>query len=400
MTLSTKVLYYQTMDNKYKHTKELNIVVAPDSYKGSLTAKEVGGTILKALAVELEGAQITFVPMADGGEGTMEALVFAMNGRIETVQTKGPLLQPVDTGYGILGDGETVVLEVANIAGLTMVKKEERNPLHTSTFGVGQVWSHALDQGYRRFIIGLGGSATNDGGLGMLQALGADFHDQNGQTVIPVGGSLREIDRVDLNSLDPRLRECEILVATDVTNPLCGEQGSSKVFGPQKGATAEQIRQLDRGLAHFAQLLEVNRGESLRDFPGAGAAGGLGFALLFLGAKLIPGAQLIAEAAGLEEKIRHADWVITGEGKTDYQTQYGKLPITVAKMAQRHGAKPLLISGSIGSDVEPLYPYFVSMHAIVRRPMSLEQAIENAESLLFETAREVGRLIRVVETNR
>lgn len=385
--------------DKFKHTNELNIVIAPDSYKGSLTAKEVGRTILKALAVELEGARITVVPMADGGEGTMEALVFAMDGRTETVRVKGPLLQLVDTRYGILGDGETVVMEVANIAGLTMVEEEERNPLHTSSFGVGQVWLHALDRGYRRFIIGLGGSATNDGGMGMLQALGAVFRDRSGQAVIPVGASLGEIDHVHLEHLDPRLSECEILVATDVTNPLCGEQGSSRVFGPQKGATAEQIRQLDHGLAHFARLLEAQRGESLRDCPGAGAAGGLGFALMFLGAKMVPGAQLIAEAAGLEEKIRKADWVITGEGKTDHQTVYGKLPVTVAKLAQRHGAKPLLISGSIGSDVEPLHRYFVSMHSIVRRPMSLEQAMENAESLLFETAREIGRLIRVVETD-
>ncbi|MDR6224470.1 glycerate kinase [Desmospora profundinema] len=391
---------HQTTNVKSNQTKELNIVIAPDSYKGSLTAKEVGETIWKAFSRELEGAQITVVPMADGGEGTVEALVCARGGKFETVWVTGPLLQPVESRYGILGDGDTVVMEVANIAGLTMVDEQKRNPLHTSTIGVGQVWMHALDRGYRRFIIGLGGSATNDGGLGMLQALGAEFRDRTGQSVKPAGGSLGIIEDVRLDLLDSRLKECEILVATDVTNPLCGEQGSSRVFGPQKGATEDQIRQLDQGLAHFARLLEGDRGESLQDRPGAGAAGGLGFALLFLGAKIAPGAQIIANASGFAEKISQADWVITGEGRTDHQTLYGKLPVYVAEVANRHGAKPLLISGSIGPDVEPLYRHFVSMHSILRRPMLLEQAMKNAETLLYETAREIGRLIRAVEMDR
>ncbi|OYD07604.1 glycerate kinase [Paludifilum halophilum] len=371
----------------------MRVVIAPDSFKGSLSAKEVGSTILKALTSEVEGVDAAVVPMADGGEGTLEALVDATEGMRIDVRVSGPLLRPIHTHYGVLGDEETAVVEVAQIAGLTQVPEAEKNPLNTSSYGVGEAILHALNQGYRKFMIALGGSAVNDGGVGLLQALGASFSDRSGRPVRPVGGSLAEIVEVSMDTLDPRLSECDLWVANDVSNPLCGERGCSAVFGPQKGATKSQVRQLDSGLRHVAGLLEACMGRSLQHEPGAGAAGGLGFALLLLGARMEKGARIVADIAGLERKISGADWVITGEGRTDEQTAYGKLPYFVAQMARRHGAKPLLLSGSIGEGAESLYETFVSLHSILRRPVSLQEAIENAESLLYETSRDIARLI-------
>ncbi|SFI61446.1 glycerate kinase [Thermoflavimicrobium dichotomicum] len=371
----------------------MRIVIAPDSYKGSLSAKEVGITVMKAFSSVMSDATISVVPMADGGEGTVDALVYATNGKIKPMKVLGPLLDPVDSYFGVLGDEQTAVVEVANIAGLTMVPKEKRNPLQTSTYGLGQMMQMILEQGYRRIIIGLGGSATNDGGLGMLQALGARFYNQEGEPVRPIGAELAEIKTVDFGSLDPRLKECELLVACDVTNPLCGEKGASYVFGMQKGATPKQVELLDQWLQQYAHLVETNVGKSFQHHPGAGAAGGLGFALLLLGARIQSGAQMVAQATGLEEKIRQADWVITGEGKTDFQTYYGKLPMYVASLAKKHGVKALLLSGSVDSGCDQLYEYFVSLHSIMRRPMPLEQAMDEVKELLFDSARNLARLI-------
>ena len=377
----------------------MKIVIAPDSFKGSLSAKEAGTIILRALSSEMEGLEAAVVPMADGGEGTLEALVFATGGKTVEVEVQGPLLKRVRTCYGVLGDRQTAVIETANTAGLTMVHEEERNPLYTSSCGVGEAIRHALDAGYRRLIVGLGGSATNDGGMGMLQALGAVFEDSSGRPVAPVGGRLKLIDQVRLDSLDPRLSEVTLLAASDVTNPLCGEQGSSAVFGPQKGATAEQVQELDRGLDHYARLIEECLGRSLKDQPGAGAAGGLGFGLLVLGGRIQNGAQIVADASGLEEVIREADWVITGEGQTDFQTGYGKVPMYVAQLAQKHGAKPVLISGSLGEGVDSLYDPFVSLQSILCRPMSVQEAMREAEPLLYQAARDWARLLQASRSN-
>ncbi|MGA9172487.1 MAG: glycerate kinase [Thermoactinomyces sp.] len=372
----------------------MKIIIAPDSYKGSLSAKEVGVTIMKAFSSEISEAEVTVIPMADGGEGTIDALVYATGGKTQSIEVLGPLLKPVSTFYGIINK-QTAVIETANIAGLPMLAKEERNPMQTSTYGIGQAILSALDQGFRRFIIGLGGSATNDGGMGMLQALGAVFWDAQNQPLSPVASSLGKVAKADLSSLDARVFESEILVASDVNNPLCGDHGATNVFGPQKGATADQLELLESGMKNYAARIEEHLGDSLQNVPGAGAAGGLGFAFLLLRAKIKSGAELIADLVRLEEKIATADWVITGEGKTDFQTQYGKLPIFVAKLAQKHGAKALLLSGSIEPGAEALTDHFVSLHSIIRSPISLEEAMKKTKPLLFETARNLARLIKL-----
>jgi glycerate kinase len=372
----------------------MKIIIAPDSYKGSLSAKEVGVTIMKAFSSEISEAEVTVIPMADGGEGTIDALVYATGGKTQSIEVLGPLLKPVSTFYGIINK-QTAVIETANIAGLPMLAKEERNPMQTSTYGIGQAILSALDQGFRHFIIGLGGSATNDGGMGMLQALGAVFLDAQNQPLPPVASSLGKVMKADLSSLDARVFESEILVASDVNNPLCGDHGATNVFGPQKGATADQLELLESGMKNYAARIEEHLGDSLQNVPGAGAAGGLGFAFLLLRAKIKSGAELIADLVRLEEKIATADWVITGEGKTDFQTQYGKLPIFVAKLAQKHGAKALLLSGSIEPGTEALSDHFVSLHSIIRSPISLEEAMKQTKPLLFETARNLARLIKL-----
>jgi glycerate kinase len=372
----------------------MKIVVAPDSFKGSLSAKEVGTTIKEAFTLEIPGAEVEVIPMADGGEGTLDALLFATNGEKIIVTATGPLGEEVETCYGLLGDGETAVIEMAQVAGLLMVPAGKRNPLLTTTYGVGELITAAIDKGIRSFIIGLGGSATNDGGLGMLNALGATFSDQEGKNVQPIGESLPKISSVDFKCLNPKLKDCRFKIATDVENPLCGENGASHIFGPQKGATETQVRQLDEGLRHFAGLVETHLKVKLQDIPGAGAAGGLGFSFLALGAEIIPGARVVAEATGLEKHIGEADWVITGEGQSDFQTLYGKAPFFVAGLANRHGVSTILVSGGLGKGHEQLLDHFASCHSIVNAPMPLEQALANAKPLLFSCARNIARLIQ------
>ncbi|RDV15736.1 glycerate kinase [Pontibacter diazotrophicus] len=371
----------------------MKIVIAPDSYKGSLSAKEAGNTIREAFMLEMPGAEVVVIPMADGGEGTLDSLLFSTNGeRVNTVAT-GPLGEQIHTCYGILGDGETAVIEMALVAGLPMVPEDMRNPTLTTTFGLGELINQAIDKGLRKFIVGLGGSATNDGGLGMLQALGAAFLDRNGINVKPIGESLQQIIAVDFTNLHPKLKECTFRIASDVENPLCGENGASYVFGPQKGATEEQIRVLDEGMSNYANLVEEHLKTKLQNIPGAGAAGGLGFGFLALGAEILSGSQVVAEAAGLENHIKEADWVITGEGQSDYQTLYGKAPFYVAGLAEKYGVGTILISGGLGKGHEQLLEHFVSCHSIVNAPMPLEKAIAHAQPLLFSCARNIARLI-------
>lgn len=371
----------------------MNIVIAPDSFKGSLSAKEVGLTIQEAFQLEIPDIIVHVIPMADGGEGTLETLLFATNGtKIETTAT-GPLEEPVATNYGILGDGKTAIIEIAQIAGLPVVPEENKNPLLTTTFGVGELIKEAIGKGLRNFIIGLGGSATNDGGLGMLQALGATFHDQKGRPVRPVGASLNKIATVDFTTLDQKLKECHFRIASDVENPLCGLNGASFVYGPQKGATQEQIVLLDQGMKNFAGLTEHALQKNLQHVPGAGAAGGLGFAFLILGAAIEPGAQIMADATGLEFNIRNADWVITGEGQSDYQTLFGKLPFFIANMATHYNIPTLLISGGFGKGHEQLLNHFYSCHAITNAPVPLAEAMAHARQNLLFCARNIARLL-------
>lgn len=372
----------------------MRLVIAPDSFKGSLTAVEVAQTVAQAAAKEWPELECKLLPMADGGEGTVDTLVTATGGVQIPVQVTGPLGESVGSYYGVLGDGVTVAIEVANVAGLPMVPTNHRNPMETTTRGLGEVMLYALSAGYRKFVVGLGGSATNDGGMGLLQALGARFFAADGRAVTANGTGLTQVTAVDLSGLDIRLRECEIRIAGDVNNPLCGPKGASAVFGPQKGATPAQVDLLDAGMARYAALVERISEKHLQTTPGAGAAGGLGFALMLLGGTMTPGAQLIGETVGLEAQVTEADWVITGEGQSDVQTLQGKLPFYVASVAHRHGVPTVLLSASLGMDSQALYDTFVSIHAITSRPMTLEVAMAQARNLLFEAARNLIRLLK------
>ncbi|OXM82633.1 glycerate kinase [Paenibacillus rigui] len=373
----------------------MRFVIAPDSFKGSLSSLEAGSIIQRAILQEIPDAETIVIPLADGGEGTVETLVTATDGRRVSIRLTGPLGDKVDTVYGVIS-GDTVALEVASICGLAMVPAPLRNPMHTTTRGVGELLCAALDQGYRKFIVGLGGSATNDGGLGLLQALGGRFTDPQGKEVGGGNGSsLLEIAGADLSSLDPRIRECDIQVACDVKNPLCGEQGATFIFGPQKGASPEQLTVLDPAMLRYALAIEAHLDQhGLHVTPGAGAAGGLGFAMLVLGAQLQPGAEVMSRAVQLREHLAQADWVITGEGRSDFQTLYGKLPIHVAGLAREAGVNALLLSGSLGQGHEQLYGAFTACFSIVHQPTTLEDCLDHAEAYLFDAAVNIARLLR------
>ncbi|CAG7649334.1 glycerate kinase [Paenibacillus allorhizosphaerae] len=374
----------------------MKFVIAPDSYKGSLTASKVGETMARALLEEMPQADVRIIPMADGGEGTVDALVQAAGGQTVPVQATGALGEPVDTYVGVIGGHSeaSVIIEVANIFGLPMVDAQQRNPMNTTSRGLGDAIRFMLDQGLRRFVIGLGGSATNDGGLGMLSALGLRFTCRSGRTATGFGRELAELTGVDWSGLDPRLKECRLTIACDVTNPLLGPQGASYVFGPQKGATPEQVASLDQALAAYADLVEATAGPGLRDRAGAGAAGGLGFALIALGAAIVPGAQVVEEMTSLQRYIAEADWVITGEGRSDGQTLFGKLPLHVAQTAKAAGKQAILISGSLGDESERLNDHFAGCFSIVRGPASLRDCLEHAEFNLYECTRNVARLLK------
>ncbi|MGV3487120.1 MAG: glycerate kinase [Tuberibacillus sp.] len=370
----------------------MEILVAPDSFKGSLTAKEVGHAIKESFELEIPSATVNVFPMADGGEGTLDALIYSTNGKKIKTKSIGPMGEEITTYYGVLGDQETIVIEVALVSGYQMVKI--RNPMLTTTYGVGQIIKQALDQGYRKFIIGLGGSATNDGGLGMLQALGGVFLDEQGEPIPSNGAFFHKVTTVKLDSLDPRLKECTIKAASDVMIKLCGPYGASFVFGPQKGATEDDVKVLDSALKNFANLVEKQLGTKYQNVPGSGAAGGLGFGLLCMGAEILSGANLVGESVRLAEKIQTSDWVITGEGQSDYQSLYGKVPVFIAKTARQYGVKTILISGGLGKGYQELYDFFVSCHSIAPGPITLEDSMTNAKSLVFEAARNIARLIK------
>lgn len=370
----------------------MRILIAPDSFKGSLTAAQVAEVMARAVREEAPEAQVRLIPLADGGEGTVDALVAACGGHTVPIEVTGPLGERVQAYYGAADGG--AVLEAANLFGLPMVPPAQRNPLHTTSRALGEAILAALGQGYTKLTIGLGGSATNDGGMGMLSALGASFSDKSGAPLVGFGRDLPALERVDVSGLDARLAQCEITVACDVTNPLTGPHGATFVYGPQKGASAELCEELDAAMTAYADKLEAAlNADGLRDTPGAGAAGGLGFALLAIGAKLVPGAQVVEARTGLREAAREADWVVTGEGRSDGQTLYGKLPLHVARLAREEGARPLLISGSLGADSERLIPEFAGCFSIVEQPSSLEACMEQAEQLLYRCTRNVIRLI-------
>jgi len=376
----------------------MRFVIAPDSFKGSASAKDVAQAIAEGLKVSLPDAEFDLVPMADGGEGTVEALVAATGGEIVREKVTGPLGEPVDAFFGILGDGETAVIEMAAAAGLHLVPPERRNPLVTTTYGVGELIKAALDRGCRRVIVGIGGSATNDGGAGMAQALGAKLLDERGNEIGFGGGELGKLARVDISGLDSRLREAEILVACDVTNPLTGPNGASAVYGPQKGATPEMVKLLDENLRRYAEIVRRDLGVDVEHVPGAGAAGGLGAGLMaFCQAKLMKGVELVIRAVRLEERVQKADLVVTGEGKLDFQTGFGKVPFGVAQVAKRHGKPVIAIAGQLGEGSENCRNWGIdACFSILNRPMSEREAMENALTLLKRTAEELGWLLKVL----
>lgn len=373
----------------------MKIVIAPDSFKGSLTALQAAEAMEVGLRRVFPDAEIEKIPMADGGEGTVQSLVDATNGEILTAGVLGALGAAIDAQYGVLGDGVTAVIEMAAASGLTLVPPDRRNPLVTTTYGTGQLIRAALEHGCRKLIIGIGGSATNDGGAGMAQALGAKLLTADGDQIKWGGGHLDGLNSIDLSELHPHIAETETVVACDVNNPLTGGQGASHVYGPQKGATPEMVEVLDANLAHFDEILQRDLDKSVGDIPGAGAAGGLGAGLMaFLNATLNSGIELVTEATQLAKRFAGADLVITGEGQINFQTVFGKTPVGVAKVAKTHNIPVLAIAGSIADDSDGVYDAGIdAMIDIVPEPMSLETAIEDATALIATAAERAGRMV-------
>ncbi|TME65696.1 MAG: glycerate kinase [Chloroflexi bacterium] len=375
----------------------MRIIIAPQSLKGSLTAAEAGQAIATGASSVFPEAEIAIVPIADGGEGTVQALVDATGGKIVQQTVTGPLSTPVTAFFGLLGDGRTAAIEMAACAGLPLVPPDRRDPRITTTFGVGELILAALDAGCRHFIIGIGGSATNDGGAGLAQALGAALLTNDGKAIERGGAALATLSRNSLDTIDPRLQQCTVQVACDVTNPLCGPTGASAVYGPQKGATPEMVAQLDTALAHYAQIIERDLGKSVSDIPGSGAAGGLGAGLLtFLHATLRPGAQIVLEAVQLEKHLHAADLVITAEGQLDSQTAYGKSVGAVADLAKRHELPVVALAGSLGDGYQVVYSLGVDAVAVLPSgPMTLSYAMEHAAQLTSDSTERALRLLQV-----
>ncbi len=372
----------------------MKVVIAPDSFKGSLNALEVAKAIERGIHRVSQGIITHLVPMADGGEGTVAALVAAAGGEIIPAGVTGPLGGPVESYFGILGDRETAVIEMAAASGLPLVPINERNPLYTTTYGTGELIKRALDRGIKKIIIGIGGSATNDGGTGMASALGIRFLDVDGIELPPGGGHLDRLYSIDVSGLDPRLQGADIRVACDVTNPLCGPKGASAIYGPQKGATPEMVARLDKNLAHYAEVAAGVTGMDVREMPGAGAAGGLGFGLVaLLGAKLMPGVQIVLDAAKIDDLVHYADLVVTGEGQTDRQTLFGKAPAGVAAVANKYDIPVVCLSGGLAPGAEELYEHgFSGLFSITEGPIGLEQAMSEAGPLLERAAERIIRL--------
>ena len=379
----------------------MKVVVAIDSLKGSLSSLEAGEAVSEGIHKVFPRAEVTVRPLADGGEGTVEALTLGMNGRLEKVIVTGPLGRHVEAIYGILEKSKTAIMEMSAAAGITLVDEQERNPLNTTTYGVGEMIKDAIDKGCRHFIMGIGGSATNDGGVGMLQALGYGILDKEGKQVSFGAKGLKEIDRITDDSVILELKECSFRVACDVTNTLCGEQGCSAIFGPQKGATPDMIEQMDKWLAHYARLTGEKYPKADRNQAGTGAAGGLGFAFLsYTNAVLESGIKIILEETRLEEYVKAADLVVTGEGRLDAQTVMGKAPIGVAEIAKKYGKKVIAFSGCVTEDAVECNNHGIDAYfPILRSVVSLEEAMDskNARKNMVETVEQVFRLIKIYE---
>ena len=377
----------------------MKIVTAIDSFKGSMTSIEAGEAFAQGFHRVYPDAEIAVRPLADGGEGTVEALTDGMNGSREHVTVSGPLGEPVDCQYGIIRDSMTAVIEMSGAAGITLIPRAELNPLKTTTYGVGEVIADSIRKGCRRFIIGIGGSATNDGGVGMLQALGFSFLDADGTQISPGAEGLRNLHSISEENALPELSECTFRIACDVTNPLCGTNGSSAVFGPQKGATPAEVRDMDRWLFQYARLSRDLHPNADPDFPGTGAAGGMGFAFrTFLHSELQSGIRIVLEETHLESYLADADLVITGEGRLDSQTAMGKVPIGVANLAKAHGKPVIAFAGSVTEDACTCNECGIDAYfPIVRGVTTLEEACEteNAKKNMSDAAEQVARVMKL-----
>lgn len=379
----------------------MKIIIAPDSFKESLSAPEVAAAIARGWRQVFPQAEILLRPMADGGEGTVDAVLAAIGGERRECTVRGPLGAPVLAHWGWLGNA-TAVIEMAAASGLHWVPREQRDATRSSSHGTGELIRQALDAGARRIILGLGGSATNDGGAGLLQALGVRFLDSAGAELPPGGLALAQLDRLDVSGLDARLLQVRVEVAADVDNPLCGPHGASQVFGPQKGAGPAQVESLDAALAHYAQRVAAALGEDHSRLPGVGAAGGLGFACkAFLRATFRPGIELVAELAALAEAVQGADLLITGEGRLDSQSLHGKTPVGVARIAKAAGVPVIALAGSLGEGYQQVYAAGIdAAFSLAPGPLSLEQALATAATELEARSADLARLWHLAQAAR
>lgn len=375
----------------------MKIVIAPDSYKESLSALDVACAIEAGFREIYPDADYVKIPVADGGEGTVEAMVAATEGRVIPVKVTGPLGEPVAGFYGVSGDEQCAFIEMAAASGLELLSPAQRNPLKTTSWGTGELIRHALDLGVKRIIIGLGGSATNDGGAGMVQALGAKLLTKDHQQIGQGGAELAALMRIDISELDSRLANCQIDVACDVTNPLTGEEGASAVFGPQKGATPQMVANLDHALAHYAACIKQDLGIDVLSLEGGGAAGGMGAALFaFCGAKLHPGIDIVTEALHLDALVADANLVITGEGRMDSQTVHGKVPVGVARVAKRYHIPVIGIAGSLTADVGVVHQHGIdAVFSVLYRICSLDDALTHAGENVRMAARNIAAVMRL-----
>ncbi|WP_306391970.1 glycerate kinase [Telluria beijingensis] len=376
----------------------MKIVIAPDSFKESLSALEAASAIEAGFREVFPDATYVKVPVADGGEGTVEAMIAATDGRRVDLQATGPLGRPVDAFYGLTGgDNVIAVIEMAAASGLELVAPGERDPLRATSRGTGDLIRAALDAGARRFILGVGGSATNDGGAGMLQALGVGLFDAQGAQLAPGGAALAALDRIDVSGLDSRIKESVFEVACDVSNPLVGPTGASAVFGPQKGATPDMVAQLDANLRHYASVIVRDLGQDVADVPGAGAGGGIATAMLvFLHGRLRPGSEIVTDAVGLDAQVAQADLVVTGEGRIDGQTVNGKTPIGVARVARRHGKPVIAIGGCLANDASAVHAHGIAAtFSTVMKAGTVAEALAGARFNLHSAARNIAAAVKL-----
>ena len=375
----------------------MKIVIAPQGFKGSINGLEAAQAIQRGVKAAVPGAQTVLVPVADGGDGTLHALVDATGGQIFSSTVQGPLGLYLEASWGVMGDEKTAVIEMARPSGLALLPPERRDPRVTTTWGTGELIKEALERGFKRIIVGLGGSATNDGGAGMAGALGVKFLDPRGNDLALGGAALADLDRIDLSGLHPGLSQAELIGATDVTNPLCGPNGASAVYGPQKGASAQVVEQLDAALLHFAAVVNRDVGQDVLERPGSGAAGGLGAGLMaFAGGQLRSGIDMVCDVLGFDGLLEGADLVITGEGRADRSTVFDKAPVGVARRALAKGVPTILLAGGLGPGYQELYQHGIAgIVTIADRPMNFPQSLRRTEELLEDAAERAVRLMMV-----